>query len=130
MRVRTHACSIRCTRTHAPSHACAQALSGSWDATLKLWDLRERRCVATLQGHGDGVSAVTADFGVRPREVTRFADVLMALAETMVVRHYKNMDVAMREGDMGDFMGFVVEGELTVCHRGAGRLGAGNCGQP
>ena len=44
---------------------------------------RERRLDVMVQlllaNEDDLVAAVTADFGVRPREVTRFADVLMAL---------------------------------------------------
>merc|ERR1711903_249391 len=44
---------------------------------------RERRLdvmIRLLLANEDAlVAAVTADFGVRPREVTRFADVLMAL---------------------------------------------------
>ena len=41
----------------------AIAVSGSFDSTLRLWDLREGRCTATLEGHGVAVSAVAADFG-------------------------------------------------------------------
>ena len=42
----------------------SMAVSGSRDRTLRLWDLREGRCTATLEGHGDGVIAVAADFGL------------------------------------------------------------------
>ena len=38
----------------------AIAVSGSWDHTVRLWDLREGRCTATLEGHGRGVLAVAA----------------------------------------------------------------------
>ena len=41
----------------------AQALSGSRDATLRLWDLQGQRCVATLKGHSGVVAAVAVDFG-------------------------------------------------------------------
>ena len=37
---------------------CMQALSVSEDTTLKLWDLRERRCVVKLEGHEDVIEAV------------------------------------------------------------------------
>mgnify|MGYP003301350585 CR=1 FL=1 len=40
----------------------ALAVSGSADATLRLWDLREGRCTATLEGYGGEVTAVAADF--------------------------------------------------------------------
>ena len=38
------------------------ALSGSTDKTLKLWDLDRAVCMATLEGHGDSVLCVSADF--------------------------------------------------------------------
>ena len=41
----------------------ALAVSGSEDVTLRLWDLREGRCTATLEGHGDEVTALVAGFG-------------------------------------------------------------------
>ena len=41
----------------------AMALSASFDTTLRLWDLREGRCTATLEGHGDTVSDVGAAIG-------------------------------------------------------------------
>jgi WD40 repeat protein len=40
-----------------------QAISASWDKTLKVWDLGSGREVRTLEGHSAGVAgaAVTAD---------------------------------------------------------------------
>ena len=38
-------------------------VAGLADGTLRLWDLCQGRCVATLEGHGDAVTAVAADFG-------------------------------------------------------------------
>jgi WD40 repeat protein len=34
------------------------ALSGSWDKTLRLWDLETQQCRAILTGHTEGVAAV------------------------------------------------------------------------
>jgi WD40 repeat protein/serine/threonine protein kinase len=41
------------------------ALSGSYDTTLKLWDLRSATCLRTFRGHTDGVSSVA--LGARDR---------------------------------------------------------------
>ena len=30
-------------------------VSGSWDKTLKVWDVATGKCVATLKGHSDDV---------------------------------------------------------------------------
>jgi WD40 repeat protein len=35
------------------------ALSGSWDATLKLWEVESGKCLRTFKGHADGVSSVS-----------------------------------------------------------------------
>ena len=35
------------------------ALSGSWDETLKLWDVATGREIRTFSGHGDGVTSVS-----------------------------------------------------------------------
>ncbi|MDK3162392.1 hypothetical protein QPK87_38485 [Kamptonema cortianum] len=35
-----------------------QAVSGSWDNTLKLWNLRTGEALATFSGHSDSVTAV------------------------------------------------------------------------
>ena len=34
------------------------AVSGSWDKTLRLWDLRTGHCLRTFEGHNSGVTAV------------------------------------------------------------------------
>ncbi len=34
------------------------AASGSWDNTIKIWDLETGQCRATLEGHSDGISSV------------------------------------------------------------------------
>ena len=36
----------------------SQAVSASWDKTLKVWDLRTGKALRTLEGHADGVNAV------------------------------------------------------------------------
>ena len=38
----------------------AIAASGSDDRTVRVWDLREGRCTATLEGHDGGVYAVVS----------------------------------------------------------------------
>jgi WD40 repeat protein/serine/threonine protein kinase len=40
-----------------------QALSGSYDTTLKLWDLDTGTCLRTFRGHTDGVSSVALGAG-------------------------------------------------------------------
>ena len=32
-----------------------RVVSGSWDKTLKVWDVATGKCVATLRGHSDHV---------------------------------------------------------------------------
>jgi WD40 repeat protein len=36
----------------------ATTASGSHDGTIKLWDIRSRRCVSTMEGGGGSVNAV------------------------------------------------------------------------
>lgn len=50
---------------HAVRVAAQRALSCSTDCLLKLWDLERGRCVQTMQGHGDGVTSLAADWGTR-----------------------------------------------------------------
>ena len=33
-------------------------VSGSWDKTLKVWNVAAGRCLATLEGHSKGVMCV------------------------------------------------------------------------
>ncbi|MCV3215142.1 hypothetical protein OGM63_16755 [Plectonema radiosum NIES-515] len=35
------------------------ALSGSWDKTLKFWDVATGLCLRTFEGHADGVNSIT-----------------------------------------------------------------------
>ena len=39
---------------------CSRGLSGSWDNTLRLWDLATGETLRTLEGHTSAVNAVAA----------------------------------------------------------------------
>lgn len=49
-------------------------ISGSWDTTARLWDLRSGQCIATLQGHTMAVWAVAAIEGDDNSWLTGSAD--------------------------------------------------------
>jgi WD40 repeat protein len=49
----------------ALTHDGRHALSGSYDTTLKLWDLDTGTCLRTFRGHTDGVSSVALGAGDR-----------------------------------------------------------------
>jgi WD40 repeat protein len=62
------------------SYDSQYALSGSWDATLRLWDLKNGKCSRTFNGHTKDVLSVA--FSVDNRQV-RYA----ALAGTLSAAH-------------------------------------------
>ena len=42
-----------------PEHRRRYALSGSFDKTLKLWDVAGGACLRTLEGHAGNVNSVS-----------------------------------------------------------------------
>ena len=51
-----HTEAVRCVRA-----STCMVLSGSWDKTVRLWDLRTGKCVRTMEGHTDVVCSVDMD---------------------------------------------------------------------
>jgi mRNA export factor len=50
IQVAAHEDTVRCVRMiQAPGSAAEMLVTGSWDKTLKYWDLRQQQAVATLQ---------------------------------------------------------------------------------
>ncbi len=47
-------------RSVAFSHDGRPAISGSWDKTVKLWEIPSGRCLQTLVGHAHSVESVAA----------------------------------------------------------------------
>ena len=51
-----HTEAVRCVRA-----STCMVLSGSWDKTVRLWDLRTGKCVRTMEGHTGTVYSVDMD---------------------------------------------------------------------
>ncbi|XP_066347688.1 F-box/WD repeat-containing protein pof1-like [Miscanthus floridulus] len=58
-----HADSISCLAVAATVHNAALLYSGSWDRTLKVWRIADRKCLEYIRAHDDAVNAVAAGSG-------------------------------------------------------------------
>merc|ERR1719169_70761 len=54
-----HSSYIRCVKA---DFSKMLAVSGSWDNTAKIWDLKENRLIRTLSGHTNSVRALDVNF--------------------------------------------------------------------
>ena len=96
-------------------------LRGSWDQTIKLWDVTTRERIATLEGHTDGVAAVS------------FSPDGTLLASGSWDQTIKLWDVTTREriatleGHRSEVaaVSFSPDGTLLASGRGMGRSGCG-----
>ena len=55
--LRGHSTSINCFGVYPDDPS--KLVSGSYDTTVKLWDIRDKNCAATLKGHTKQINALS-----------------------------------------------------------------------